>query len=40
MGAASEAAQGTLKRKGQISGKKKPKQLMEAWTLKMHKPWW
>lgn len=25
---------------GQISGKKNPKQLMEAWDLKMHKPWW
>jgi hypothetical protein len=24
----------------QIAGKKNPKQLMEAWDLKMHKPWW
>ncbi|WP_157720862.1 MULTISPECIES: hypothetical protein [Pseudomonas] len=27
-------------RKSQIAGKKNPKQLMEAWDLKMHKPWW
>jgi hypothetical protein len=26
--------------KRQIAGKKNPKQLMEAWDLKMHKPWW
>jgi ribosomal protein L28 len=29
-----------MKRKSQIAGKKNPKQLMEAWDLKMHKPWW
>jgi len=23
-----------------ISGKKNPRQLMDAWDLKMHKPWW
>jgi hypothetical protein len=28
------------KRIRQIAGKKNPKQLMEAWDLKMHKPWW
>jgi len=27
-------------RERQIAGKKNPKQLMEAWDLKMHKPWW
>ncbi|PTT27170.1 hypothetical protein [Pseudomonas sp. HMWF021] len=27
-------------RQTQIAGKKNPKQLMEAWDLKMHKPWW
>jgi len=29
-----------MKRQNQIAGKKNPKQLMEAWDLKMHKPWW
>src|SRR5471030_843891 len=24
----------------QIAGKKNPRQLMDAWDLKMHKPWW
>jgi hypothetical protein len=29
-------------RRGQdkFQAKKNPKQLMEAWDLKMHKPWW
>ncbi|WP_434590250.1 hypothetical protein J3Q09_17915 [Pseudomonas sp. R4-83] len=30
----------SAKEKSQIAGKKNPKQLMEAWDLKMHKPWW
>jgi predicted phage tail protein len=29
-----------MKQQSQIAGKKNPKQLMEAWDLKMHKPWW
>jgi hypothetical protein len=29
----------TSTRQRQISGKKKPKQLMDAWGLKMRKPW-
>ncbi|WP_223530658.1 hypothetical protein, partial [Pseudomonas sp. GL-R-19] len=29
-----------LRHPPQISGKKNPRQLMDAWDLKMHKPWW
>jgi len=37
---AGEARDWTEVQGRQIAGKKNPKQLMEAWDLKMHKPWW
>ncbi len=37
---ASRESWGNKDRDCQIAGKKNPKQLMEAWDLKMHKPWW
>ena len=36
---ASLGADGETDAKRQNAGKKNPKQLMEAWDLKMHKPW-